>query len=1495
MQPTLKRFFQPGAPDALKPALSVSEVKKSVGRQLTPRMAEIYKEVMGEAAEAALKKMKLDTPAASPPASSPPASPLSSAAVSQEVCSPTSSKDSVVRALSFELTSPEAEKQLVASADKVRRKGGRPAGKKNYQRRLLEMPLAAKMKIARELSAAVEQHADSKSFWKEMRRKFGLDTRSLKKIIAEKDDLTSLVQSRSLTSDPLRTSCGKAFLKSARQSRYKGFRKPGAGRKARWPDLPENLKTWCEEQRSYCHELTREILLDKYLVLLQEKEASLKHESEVAVDPLQKAALLKLEKEAAEEGKNLLAKKSARDSKKTRLAELCELKALRPDLTTKLSQQEEYVRSVLTWQSFDRTIWKACFAPLAELEESVADAEGFRKNVKSMIVLFSDQVPLWVKKGSEKQLFARFESKPVSQQTLRAELEEHHKKVLNDPARGSEMVPLDMPLKQQPGSGQRQKRSLQEPSADRYRLTYEARQVVYNLCSGQPLRAEVLPGLLVLHGTHARLSNISSSGTWVEDEQFWWKGKLVKRRAGESAGRILWPYRELRKLKPLLVQKVSIMQQPAGNVDSILFHWSQLELSKLAPCAVHQRDCFSASWSPSAAQSLFTTQTLQCVICPKMTASLQLTDTDFSRSFKSLCRETMGTLRRAGQQALLESGNREVWKASVEDCITAVVAAQSEMSLRQTQKNWILAGLRRNGMLAYRPDLESGELKPLQDDPVADFPQGSARFPSAWPKDRFSWVTKEESGKLVPVEPDWSLIPGSKEISDLVEYQFWNPEESKDSSEEEALLKLDELPESLQWPCVQSGLLQIPLSLQKAAWKLDSATSEKVKAKKVQRKLAKDLKARARQALKGQFRKRVSAQLKVMSLKQAARGLTPMAGVSAAKGRKSVKAGPGKKVRQALKKGLKKKATEKVLKDLQEEAAEAPPLPPPEGPPPELDDAEAAASALPEASGGPLLGRKLRVLPLGYLCGKEGLCQAHNICTGAVTLTVGEKLQKVILQEAEVAAVLPAWLKPCKWKNQLLSRDLKQKILSACGGLTHWMEEADFLAPEPIELLDASKPKMLLDSHILFGWELLRWHFSTPSADFFLAKGYLLLDPVLSGNWLLQGAAGVGVAVAPKEALEKEMHRVWNAASALFCPIFCENHWSLLILKKGEGSAEQPVLTYFDSMDINSEHAVKNGAAAEKVLKFLLQDDQACLPPPSESQQQESDDCGFWTLAFCLQVLAFWRGEGPRSRGQDKICVMDLKSQMATWLKVLKTEQTKYQAELDKRMSKLEAERASLEKKAKALAKTVADTAAAASEAAKLADLVHNKNHMPELSDLPKSSKLAIEKIKSDGDPGICSRCRFSSGCLSCSVGKAERYYLNLLRHSLGLAKLCAKLSFSCSLYCFAHFLHTLQQNGCPLAALSGDWLQSTALWCSSLVQLSGAALWCSSLVQPGGAAFWCSLLVQPSGAAFWCSLLVQLCALCSLLLHCCVSLFLHRFNLFHLLSYRCNSDTSGV
>ena len=238
----------------------------------------------------------------------------------------------------------------------------------------------------------------------------------LKQVLNQKEKLKDLVHKRSLSAKPLLYVSGKSHLKNRRQSRYKGFRKPGAGRKARWPDVLYDLKAWVgEEQRSYGHSVTKEILCDRYLVLLQAKESALKASAREAVDPLKKAELEKSEEEARSESQRILKETKFRNNKKQSLVEQCELKALKPDLTTKLSLQEEFVRSVLTWQSFDKTVWKACFASLECLSESVADAAAFRKDVSSMVLLFSDQIPLWVKAGSEKELFAKFEHKPVQQ------------------------------------------------------------------------------------------------------------------------------------------------------------------------------------------------------------------------------------------------------------------------------------------------------------------------------------------------------------------------------------------------------------------------------------------------------------------------------------------------------------------------------------------------------------------------------------------------------------------------------------------------------------------------------------------------------------------------------------------------------------------------------------------------------------------------------------------------------------------------------------------------------------------------------------------------------------------------------------------------------------------------------------------------------------------------------------------------------------------------
>ena len=128
---------------------------------------------------------------------------------------------------------------------------------------------------------------------------------------------------------------------------------------------------------------------------------------------------------------------------------------------------------------------------------------------------------------------------------------------------------------------------------------------------------------------------------------FEFAGKVICRKAGSAAGNLLRGWRQARDQDPSLFRQISLMSQPSANVDGIIFSWAQEELASLAPASVHVHDCFAAAWSVSEPESLFYSQSLQTVIGPKLTASLQLTDTDFARSFKSLARSAMDDLRLA--------------------------------------------------------------------------------------------------------------------------------------------------------------------------------------------------------------------------------------------------------------------------------------------------------------------------------------------------------------------------------------------------------------------------------------------------------------------------------------------------------------------------------------------------------------------------------------------------------------------------------------------------------------------------------------------------------------------------------------------------------------------------------------------------------------------------------------------------------------------------------
>ena len=56
--------------------------------------------------------------------------------------------------------------------------------------------------------------------------------------------------------------------------------------------------------------------------------------------------------------------------------------------------------------------------------------------------------------------------------------------------------------------------------------------------------------LLIVPGVHGRLSNISSGGTFIEDEQFYFGGKVTIRKKGGSVKGLMHKWVELRSKFP---------------------------------------------------------------------------------------------------------------------------------------------------------------------------------------------------------------------------------------------------------------------------------------------------------------------------------------------------------------------------------------------------------------------------------------------------------------------------------------------------------------------------------------------------------------------------------------------------------------------------------------------------------------------------------------------------------------------------------------------------------------------------------------------------------------------------------------------------------------------------------------------------------------------------------------------------------------------------------
>ena len=148
------------------------------------------------------------------------------------------------------------------------------------------------------------------------------------------------------------------------------------------------------------------------------------------------------------------------------------------------------------------------------------------------MILCSDQIPVWVKLSSDKQIYLQREYNPAPIEDIRKSIQN-----CTHSNEGSDAIVVSRPLAEElSSSGQRQLRSKKQSGDEKVRWTYEARQEVHNFFDpeAKPIGKQG-KGCLILSGTRARLSNISKDGLFIETEQFELGGKLIVRKAGTNA------------------------------------------------------------------------------------------------------------------------------------------------------------------------------------------------------------------------------------------------------------------------------------------------------------------------------------------------------------------------------------------------------------------------------------------------------------------------------------------------------------------------------------------------------------------------------------------------------------------------------------------------------------------------------------------------------------------------------------------------------------------------------------------------------------------------------------------------------------------------------------------------------------------------------------------------------------------------------------------------
>ena len=377
---------------------------------------------------------------------------------------------------------------------------------KDQKRLRDELPVSTKHSMCTRMLQSRDEFATAEDFWSHWGKQFRMRRHVLKKMYEKRSAWKDVVEKhqQSLAAESRAGRGAKHGRHGAGITRHERLRAAGGGRSKEFPLVYERVVAWFQSERAHGHTVLQRHLSWKYHVYMKEEIQRLQDEICKPDQSEKDIRILKQQLDKAKKQDQALAKSSRnRDKRGRQLVKWMGARIRKPNLETQLSAVEQQVRAELSWHYFDWRLHRMTSGDEAELKKIFSKPAEAMRSMKQAVMRCSDQVPIWIKKPSAREVFGEWEIRTSGRkiEVIRKKLDEQlskkaQKKGIKKAEEKDEPVEqkdaqivehqqeeeedeawhLANPLEEEEGKDHTT--TMREANCDKYRITFEAHQMI---------------------------------------------------------------------------------------------------------------------------------------------------------------------------------------------------------------------------------------------------------------------------------------------------------------------------------------------------------------------------------------------------------------------------------------------------------------------------------------------------------------------------------------------------------------------------------------------------------------------------------------------------------------------------------------------------------------------------------------------------------------------------------------------------------------------------------------------------------------------------------------------------------------------------------------------------------------------------------------------------------------------------------------------------------